>query len=29
MLPPDVFNRFANDAFWVNPPANLYGVRVV
>lgn len=29
VLPPDVFNRFANDAFWVNPQVNLHGVRVV
>lgn len=29
ILPPDVFRRFENDAFWVNPQANKFGVRVV
>ncbi|GAB3026436.1 MULTISPECIES: sulfotransferase [Oleiagrimonas] len=29
VLPPDVFNRFENDAFWRNPELNLHGVRVV
>lgn len=29
ILPPDVFNRFANDAFWLNPQANLKNVPIV
>ncbi|RUL70531.1 sulfotransferase family protein [Dyella choica] len=29
ILPPDVFNRFANDAFWLDPGLNPRGVRVV
>jgi sulfotransferase len=29
VLPPDVFNRFANDAFWLNPQANLKNVPIV
>lgn len=29
VLPPDVFQRFANDAFWRNPDFNTYGVQVV
>lgn len=29
ILPPDVFNRFANDAFWLHPQANLHGVQIV
>lgn len=29
VLPPDIFQRFANEAFWLNPRANLRGVRVV
>lgn len=29
LLPPDVFNRFANDAFWSNPQLNPNGVKVV
>lgn len=29
LLPPDVFRRFENDAFWLNTQANLRGVRVV
>lgn len=29
ILPPDVFRRFENDAFWRDPQLNLRGVRVV
>lgn len=29
ILPPDVFNRFANDTFWLDPNLNPRGVRVV
>ncbi len=29
VLPPDVFHRFTNDAFWRNPQANPYGVQIV
>jgi sulfotransferase len=29
ILPPDVFRRFENDAFWRHAPSNLRGVRVV
>lgn len=29
ILPPDIFNRFINDAFWKNPAANPHGVTVV
>jgi sulfotransferase len=29
ILPPDVFRRFENDAFWTNPQMNLRGVQVV
>lgn len=29
ILPPDVFHRFANDAFWNNPEFNAHGVQVV
>lgn len=29
VLPPDVFRRFENDAFWLNAHANIRGVRVV
>jgi sulfotransferase len=29
ILPPDVFNRFANDAFWLDPQANLKNVGIV
>jgi sulfotransferase len=29
VLPPDVFHRFANDAFWLDPTLNPRGVRVV
>ncbi|GLQ94350.1 sulfotransferase family protein [Dyella acidisoli] len=29
VLPPDVFRRFENDAFWLNAQANIHGVRVV
>ncbi|WP_196239500.1 sulfotransferase family protein [Dyella monticola] len=29
VLPPDVFRRFENDAFWLNAQANVHGVRVV
>ncbi|MHB8529053.1 MAG: sulfotransferase family protein [Caulobacteraceae bacterium] len=29
VLPPELFNRFENDAFWMNPELNLHGVNVV
>jgi sulfotransferase len=29
VLPLDIFQRFANEAFWLNPRANIRGVRVV
>jgi len=29
LLPPDIFRRFENDAFWRNASSNLRGVRVV
>lgn len=29
VLPPDIFHRFENDAFWLNAQANIRGVRVV
>jgi Sulfotransferase domain. len=29
VLPPDVYHRFANDAFWLDPAMNPRGVRVV
>lgn len=29
VLPPDVFNRFKNDAFWHDPELNTGGVRIV
>lgn len=29
ILPPDLFNRFANDVFWLDPQLNPRGVRVV
>ncbi|KGI76992.1 sulfotransferase family protein [Oleiagrimonas soli] len=29
VLPPDVFNRFENDAFWRNPELNIHGVPIV
>jgi sulfotransferase len=29
ILPPDVFKRFENDAFWRNPEANVHQVRIV
>lgn len=29
VLPPDVFNRFVNDAFWCNPQINPNGVQIV
>lgn len=29
LLPPDVFRRFENDAFWLNAQANVRGVKVV
>jgi sulfotransferase len=29
VLPPDIFRRFENEAFWLNPRANIHGVRVV
>jgi sulfotransferase len=29
ILPPDVFRRFENDAFWRNPQLNTHGVQIV
>lgn len=29
VLPPDIFRRFENDAFWRHAPSNIRGVRVV
>lgn len=29
VLPPDIFRRFENDAFWLNAQANIRGVKVV
>jgi sulfotransferase len=29
VLPPELFRRFANDAFWAKPEANLHGVPVL
>lgn len=29
VLPPDIFRRFENDAFWLNPQANIHGVPIV
>lgn len=29
VLPPDVFHRFENDAFWRNPQLNTHGVQIV
>jgi sulfotransferase len=29
VLPPDIFRRFENEAFWLNTQANIRGVRVV
>ena len=29
MLPPELFQRFENDAFWMNPDLNIHGVRVI
>jgi len=29
VLPPELFDRFSNDAFWVNPQANIHDVLVV
>lgn len=29
LLPPDLFNRFANDAFWEHPQNNRHGVRIL
>lgn len=29
ILPPDIFRRFENDAFWRDPAVNLRGVRIV
>lgn len=29
VLPPDIFRRFENDAFWLNTQANVRGVKVV
>jgi sulfotransferase len=29
VLPPDIFRRFENEAFWLNARANMHGVRVV
>jgi sulfotransferase len=29
ILPPDLFRRFENDAFWMNPELNVHGVPVI
>jgi sulfotransferase len=29
ILPPDIFNKFANDAFWKNPECNRHGVKIL
>lgn len=29
ILPPELFQRFENDAFWMNPDLNIYGVPVI
>jgi sulfotransferase len=29
VLPPELFQRFENDAFWMNPDLNVHGVRVI
>lgn len=29
ILPPDLFNRFVNDAFWQHPQNNIHGVRIL
>jgi sulfotransferase len=29
VLPPELFNRFVNDAFWAVPEANVNGVPVL
>ena len=29
VLPPDLFARFENDAFWMNPDLNTYGVPII
>ena len=29
VLPPDVFRRFENDAFWRDPALNRHGVRII
>jgi sulfotransferase len=29
VLPPELFQRFENDAFWMNPDLNIHGVRVI
>ncbi len=29
VLPPELFQRFENDAFWMNPELNVHGVRVI
>lgn len=29
ILPPELFQRFENDAFWMNPELNIYGVPVI
>ena len=29
VLPPDLFDRFQNDAFWIYPEANVRNVRVL
>ena len=29
VLPPDLFRRFENDAFWMNPDANIHKVKQV
>lgn len=29
ILPPDIFNKFSNDAFWKDPECNTHGVRII
>ena len=29
VLPPELFQRFENDAFWMNPDLNIHGVQVI
>jgi sulfotransferase len=29
ILPPELFDRYANDAFWMNPDLNTHGVPVI